>query len=427
MRTDLSSIRTNLTVAIILILAIVAVTVTIIFTSPRTSTAPDFTLRDSEGGNFTLSAMRGKVVLIDFMYINCESCKIVANNLILLKPSYGDDLVLLSVDILPDIDSDSAIQLYKTTHVPPITWPVARDVGYVVKNNYGVTQSLPHVVVVDKNGVVTWNWIASGPVTPNGQREDMQRAIDGAMSGTAVPTTVAQGSVGALAILAAIGSFFSPCSFPLLPGYMAYYLGIDAESKKKPTITTATGRGFLVGLGMILVYGIIAIVVFAVGYAASGFIGYLGPTVGVILVSLGILTFTPLQYHAIIKPFQTLRQKIWPTKEGEEHKTTTGVKLFAYGVGYGAAGFACVAPLFIAAVLNAAFYGSILYGILVLLVYSVIVIALMIAITIILTEAGQAAVKKMNRYVNLIKKVSGIALIIAGSYLLYFWWISRSP
>jgi len=68
----------------------------------------------------------------------------------------------------------------------------------------------------------------------------------------------------------------------------------------------------------------------------------------------------------------------------------------------------------------------VLLGVFVLVIYAAIVIALMIAITVLLSEAGQAAVKKMNRYVNVIKKISGIALIIAGIYLVWFWYISQS-
>jgi len=418
----MGSLKTNLAIALILIFAIVVVAVAIIFASPKTSTAPDFSVADSDGNTITLSGLRGKVVLLDFMYINCEGCKIVTANLVILKPSYGSDFVIISIDILPQVDSNAQIQQYKTA--ANITWQVALDTESV-QSKYSVG-SLPHVVIVDKNGILTWNWAASGNLDKAAQRRDMQNAINSALAGNALPTTIAQTSVGALAILAAIGSFFSPCSFPLLPGYMAYYLGVDAESKQKPSTATAVGRGFLAALGMILVYGIVAVVVFAVGYSAANFIPFLGPTVGVILIILGGLTLTPLQYHRIIAPFQRLRQKIWPTKEDKGQKTATGAKMFAYGVGYGAAGFACVAPPFIAAVLNATIYGSILYGLLVLVVYSVIVIALMIAITILLTEAGQAAVKKMNRYVNVIKKISGIAMIIAGSYLLYFWYVSRS-
>jgi len=91
-------------------------------------------------------------------------------------------------------------------------------------------------------------------------------------------------------------------------------------------------------------------------------------------------------------------------------------------VGYGAAGFGCVAPPFIAAVLNATALGGIVSGLAVLAVYAGIVIVLMVTITVILSVAGQAAVKKMNKYTNVIKKVSAAVLIVAGAYLIYFWY-----
>ena len=417
----MGSLKTSLAVAFTLIMAIAIVAVAIIYTAPRTSTAPDFHLRDIFDQEIAMNGLRGKVVVLDFMYILCEGCKIVTDNLQQIIPLYSSDLVIISIDIIPT-ESDAALQSYRTSE--NITWQVASDTDSVA-SKYGVGASLPHVIIVDKNGKVTWNWLATGPINPGAQKADMQKAIDEAMNSVALPTSVAQTSVGALAILAAIGSFFSPCSFPLLPGYMAYYLGADAESKQKPTMKTAAGRGFLAALGMILFYGIVAAIVLPLGFTAAAFLPFLGPVVGVILIVLGALTLTPLQYHKIIEPFRRLRQRIFPAKEEAEQKQRMGVKMFAYGVGYGAAGFACVAPPFIAAILNATIYGSILYGLLVLVVYSVIVIALMIAITILLSEAGQAAVKKMNRYVNVIKKVSGIALIIAGAYLLYFWYISN--
>lgn len=411
--------KPGLIIAITLIVVVVLIFMAIVVLSPRTSIAPDFTITSVDGDIITLSSYRNKqVVLLDFMYIACPGCKIVADNLKEMVPSFGSNLQVISVDVLSS-DSEGALKAYRDSQ--NITWLVARDTDSL-NTKYEVGQELPKVVIVDKNGGITWSWNPAGPINV---KEEMRSQISSAISGTGGTATVAQVSVYSLAILAAVGSFFSPCSFPLLPGYMVYYLGLDAESKQKPSTAKAAGRGFLAALGMILVYGIIAVIVFAIGYSAAAITPLLGPVVGGILIFLGILTLTPLQYHKIIEPFRKLRQRIFPTKEGRE--LGMGTKMFAYGVGYGAAGFACVAPPFIAAILNASIYGNVFLGVLVLVIYSAIVIALMIAITVLLSEAGQAAVKKMNRYVNVIKKVSGIALIIAGSYLLYFWYVSQHP
>ena len=405
------------------LIAIIAIVVVAIFVStPTTSTAPDFEVKDIDYQIVNMTGLRGKVVLLDFFYIDCEGCKIVTANLKQIEPAYGDDFRVISVDTLPALDTVAELRAFRDRE--NITWQIVQD-NDTIAQKYGVGVTLPHVIIVDRNGVVTWNWMATGPLNPGSNKADLEREISRALAGTAIPTTVAQASVFSLTILAALGSFFSPCSFPLLPGYMAYYLGIDAEAKTKPSTKTAAYRGFLAAIGMILIYGIIAAIVFAAATAAANIVPWLGPAVGVILIFLGALTLTPLQYHKLVEPFSKLRQKIFPAKEGEERKPRIGTKMFAYGVGYGAAGFACVAPPFIAAVINASVYGNWIYGVLVVVIYSVIVIALMVAITILLSEAGQAAVRKMNRYVNVIKKVSGIALIIAGVYLLYFWYISQ--
>lgn len=50
----------------------------------------------------------------------------------------------------------------------------------------------------------------------------------------------------------------------------------------------------------------------------------------------------------------------------------------------------------------------------------------MVAITIILSAAGAKAVTKMNRYTDIIKKVSAVVLIAAGAYLVYFFWATRA-
>jgi cytochrome c-type biogenesis protein len=415
----MGSVKPGLIVAVTLILVVALIVVAITVMSPKTSTAPDFTITSIDGETITLSSYRNnRVVLLDFMSIPCSGCRIVANNLKEIAPSFGNDLQAISIDVW-QTDTESALISYRDAEQIP--WLVARDTDSLITKYKA--EEIPKVVLVDKSGGINWVYNPTGGFDPTAQKEEMRRQISAAISGTGGSATVAQVSVYSLAILAAVGSFFSPCSFPLLPGYMAYYLGLDAGSKQKPSTRTAAGRGFLAALGMIVVYGIIAVIVFAIGYSAAAFVSSLGLYVGIILIALGALTLTPLQYHKLVEPFRKLRQRILPSKEGKE--MGIGPKMFVYGVGYGAAGFACVAPPFIAAILNASIYGNIMFGVLVLVIYSAIVIALMIAITVLLSEAGQAAVKKMNRYVNVIKKISGIALIIAGIYLVWFWYVSQ--
>ena len=416
-----AKVKAGLVVAISMILVIVILLVATISLSPTTTTAPDFSIQDIDGQWINLSEQRGRVLLLDFMYITCEGCKIVTKNLKNITPSHGNELRIISVDIVLS-DLIPALQSYRATE--GITWQVARDTDNLYEK-YNV-DTVPRVVIIDKNGGISWVWFSTATIDEAAQKAEMQSAVTSAIQETSGTVSITQMSIPALMIVAAVGSFFSPCSFPLLPGFMAYYLGIDAQSKEKPSTARAASRGLIAGIGMILVYGIIALIVFPIGWAASQFLGSLGLIVGIILIILGVLTLSNLQYHRLIEPFRKLRQRVFPNKGEMSQETGTAVKMFAYGVGYGAAGFACVAPPFIAAVLNASVNGDVLYGAVVFLIYVIIVLGLMVAITILLTEAGQAAVSKMNRYVNLIKKISGIALIIAGAYLIYFWFVSNA-
>jgi thiol-disulfide isomerase/thioredoxin len=52
--------------------------------------APDFTLKDLQGNDVSLSQFKGKVVLIDFWATWCEPCKVEIPWLIELQQKYGD-------------------------------------------------------------------------------------------------------------------------------------------------------------------------------------------------------------------------------------------------------------------------------------------------------------------------------------------------
>ena len=47
-----------------------------LITAPKRIAAPDFTITDVQGKPFTLAALRGKVVLLDFWAIACGGCKL---------------------------------------------------------------------------------------------------------------------------------------------------------------------------------------------------------------------------------------------------------------------------------------------------------------------------------------------------------------
>lgn len=86
---------------------------------PLIKPAPDFTLLDTSGRPIRLSELRGKVVLISFIYTTCSiTCPLLAQRMGLLQARLaraglqGREVHLLSVTVDPDRDSAEALSRY---------------------------------------------------------------------------------------------------------------------------------------------------------------------------------------------------------------------------------------------------------------------------------------------------------------------------
>jgi len=384
-----------------------------------TSPAPDFTLTDIYGTPLHLSDFRGKIVLLDFMYERCASCELARPVLVDVYNAHRGVFDGISIDIFTSVDTDASLRTYTRSPDTLIPWHVARDTA-AVQTLYNV-DAVVYLFLVDQNGYIIYKKQGMSPGQETALRNELEATIALALQGKAPAIDLQQLSIFALAAIAGVASFFSPCSFPMLPGYMAFFLTLDAKGQGTMTKRRAVLAGMLSSSGIILVYGLIAGVLILTAGVAAVYVPPLQALVGGLLIVMGAVMFTAIQYNWLVNPFRSIRKRLFPTWTPNEARTVQG-KLFSYGVGYGAAGFGCVAPPFIAAVLGATVLGGFAAGAAVLAVYAAVVLALMAAITVVLATLGQAAVKKMNQYTELIKKVSAAVLIVAGAYLIYYWY-----
>jgi cytochrome c-type biogenesis protein len=356
------------------------------------------------------------------MSIPCKSCKLVEADLKEIYPDYEDKVVFISVDILAE-DSDEDLRDYREDH--DINWTIARDTDNLILKYR--SELIPKVIIINAEGYATFE---GGVTDANTLRKELNKAI----SGEAEAIAIQEASYVSLAIIAGFAFFFSPCAFPMLPGYLAYYLKKGSEKGGKIPIRRAAISGIVSAAGIIIVSLGIGIVVIFAGTSIIADIAIFQIIVGIILIVLGSLLLTPFQYWKIVRPFQTLwgrmrsfgRKK--PKGEGEsavkESSSGDGSGfyggLFLYGLGYGAAAAGCTAPIFIA-VLIAALGAGLVQGLLVLILYNLVAAVLMISITIAIAHFGAGAAQKLSQYTDLIKKVSGIVLIVVGLYLLLFY------
>jgi thiol-disulfide isomerase/thioredoxin len=112
--------------------------------------APDFTLHDLGGQPVTLSALRGKVVIVNFWATWCPPCRAEMPSMELLHRELADEgLVMLAVNIEKEGRQSVPRFLATSAH----TFPVLLDDQEVVQKRYGVYK-FPESFVIRKDGVI---------------------------------------------------------------------------------------------------------------------------------------------------------------------------------------------------------------------------------------------------------------------------------
>jgi cytochrome c biogenesis protein CcmG, thiol:disulfide interchange protein DsbE len=118
--------------------------------------APGFSLPDSSLKYYDLQDFRGKVVLIDFMKTDCPKCQELTKTLEQVKAKFGDRIQVLSVVTAPP-DNQGTVSKYVAAH--KATSPFVFDCGqmtaaYLQITPKNPTAHFPHLVVIDKNGMI---------------------------------------------------------------------------------------------------------------------------------------------------------------------------------------------------------------------------------------------------------------------------------
>ncbi len=137
---------------------------------PASRSAPDFTLKTLDGKSVTLSALRGKPVLLNFWATWCESCKEEMPALESLHKRLDGKAAVLGASL------DSAF----AEDVPPfakrhgLTFPLIDAAGPAAAA-YAV-RSLPATFLIDAEGRITRRWL--GPLDIRAVENDILAQLD---------------------------------------------------------------------------------------------------------------------------------------------------------------------------------------------------------------------------------------------------------
>lgn len=112
------------------------------------SSAPNFTLRDLNGDQVTLTSLRGKKVIINFWATWCGPCRYEMPFLQTLYEEHAGELVILAVNF---DEPEEAVLAF--TEELGMTFDVLLDPGAVVQDVYEI-RAYPSTYFLDEEGVI---------------------------------------------------------------------------------------------------------------------------------------------------------------------------------------------------------------------------------------------------------------------------------
>jgi cytochrome c biogenesis protein CcmG/thiol:disulfide interchange protein DsbE len=138
---------------------------------PTNDIAPDFTLTSYDGASYQLSALRGKVVVLNFWATWCGPCKGEAPGLVALwSRMKSRGVIFLGID-----QDDKREDAQAFLNEFGVAYPNGPDNGIIA--SYRV-QGLPTTIIIDQNGLVAARILA--PTDP----ADLQIRIEAILNST---------------------------------------------------------------------------------------------------------------------------------------------------------------------------------------------------------------------------------------------------
>ncbi|OIB57149.1 cytochrome c biogenesis CcdA family protein [Natrialba sp. SSL1] len=208
-------------------------------------------------------------------------------------------------------------------------------------------------------------------------------------------------SAATFALTAGVATFFSPCAYPLLPGYVGFY--VSQTEQQEASLGGALSRGLIAGFGVLATFVVLLGAAFWIGHSMLSNVVLFEPIVGAVLVVFGVLVLLDRA----------------PSLSIALPKRRSGVGGFLiFGIGYALAAAGCVAPLFGAVIANALTFEPMSAAV-VLGTYVGSVVVLMIALTVATGMGLVAGAGSLAAYSGLLKRVAGGVMILAGLGQLY--------
>ena len=397
----------------------------------------------NETGWFHLNEHRGSIIILDLMARDCSNCHLVQEHIEQNMVDWhkkandsGKSLKIFaygawygeSVDYLSEDGGEYTVPLYPTGFgsVDAAVLEDGSTTDPVRLFTTGGTGQIPVVLIIDEEGFIIAQQ-ATG--TPADKWQKFDGTLDTALTSNVSETfdsrigweepSTSFTAIFVLGLILSILVYFSPCAFPVLPGFISYYLSLGAredelieEGKLKTRMPSSFNIGILSGLGMWTFFGVIGVVSLLMGeaFAKSGIIHYIAIFIALLLVVLGSMMLLGITSH-VMGFVQNWVDK-YSTTEADETFTPRR-NMYLYGIGYAAASIDCTAAAVLPFVVFLSTLGmsAIGFGIAGLMVGLLI---LMVAVTMLVGMGRQVMINFLRRATGHIKMVGSWMMIMAG-------------
>ena len=133
--------------------------------------APDFTLVDPDGNEFSLSDLEGeKVIVLEFMNMRCGTCKNFEENSL---KSYCNDNMPEDVEVISLTQTKNADDDELTERTEEMGWKFIKGKNEIT-DAFGGDRS-PTIVIIDKDGMITFS--ESGAMSQSELEEEINAAL----------------------------------------------------------------------------------------------------------------------------------------------------------------------------------------------------------------------------------------------------------
>ncbi len=232
-----------------------------------------------------------------------------------------------------------------------------------------------------------------------------------------------EGQVASLSSLLPLGFAFTvgmvatvnPCGFVMLPAYLGLYIGTDNgdESVRMDRRMARAGTvSIAVGLGFIVLFGIVGVVITSVTTSIVQYFDWIGLGIGIVMGG------TAAYVLAGGKLYNSFAQSTG-AKIGDPRDTTL-IGYFLFGVSYAVASLGCTLPLFLAVVASSA-TGSFLFGASQFVAYALGMATLFAVLTLSVALFQGVMIKWVRKAMPYVQPASAVLLLLAGAYLIFYW------